>query len=227
MKSLVTGFLRSVLTWGEYVALRRLVTEFSIARYHRQGLRKIKAKGWMRPNKINLGCGSCVKEGYLNVDMFPGADLTLDLRLGLPFESNVSEQIMSEHFYEHVDYPDEAMTVAWDCFRILKPGGNLRFSVPDTEWPVRDYSQGIGASYFQAMKDNPHWHPPYCTTPMEHINSHFRQHGEHLFAYDFETLKKVLAEVGFIDITRLEFDPKMDSEHRRIGSLIVSAKKPA
>jgi citrate lyase synthetase len=62
---------------------------------------------------------------------------------------------------------------------------------------------------------------------MEHINAHFRQHGEHLFAYDLETMEKVLADVGFVDIRKLEHDPAIDSEHRRIGSLIVSAKKPS
>ena len=33
------------------------------------------------------------------------------------------------------------------------------------------------------------WHPAWCTTRLEHINFHFRQGGEHKFAYDFETLK--------------------------------------
>ena len=226
MKALATKLLKRTLTQGEYGALKKLLTEFDIARFHRQGLRRIKEKGWMSPNKLNLGCGSCTKADYLNVDMFPGADLTLDLRLGLPFNSNVSEQIISEHFFEHVDYPADAVVVVRDCFRVLKPGGKLRFSVPDTEWPLKDYSNGPDASYFVTMRQNPHWHPPHCTTRMEHINAHFRQHGEHLFAYDFETLAKVLSDVGFVAIRKLEYDPAIDSEHRRIGSLIVSATKP-
>ena len=46
-------------------------------------------------------------------------------------------------------------------------------------------------------------------------------------SYDEETLRKVLEEVGFGDISRVAFDPSIDSKHREIGSLVVIAQKPA
>jgi len=39
-------------------------------------------------------------------------------------------------------------------------------------------------------------------------------------------MRKKLAESGFDGIAKREFDPNVDSEHRRIGSLFVTAFKP-
>ena len=57
------------------------------------------------------------------------------------------------------------------------------------------------------------------------INYHFRQDGEHRFAYDHETLHHVLAEAGFRDIRRRAFDATLDTENRKIGTLYVDAEK--
>ena len=80
--------------------------------------------------------------------------------------------------------------------------------------------------YFKACCQHA-WHPKDCTTRLEHINYHFRQGGEHRYAYDFETAEKLLRGVGFSDVLLREFDPSLDSKHREIGSLFMSARKPA
>jgi predicted SAM-dependent methyltransferase len=226
MNKYIKSFALRLFSPGELSAMRRLRTEFRISRYHRNGLRQIRRKSWSRPTKLNLGSGTYRKEGYLNVDLFPGGDITLDLRRNLPFDSNCCELIFSEHFIEHIDYPDAAANLFRECLRILKPNGILRFSVPDTEWPLTDYAKGPDAEYFRATRENA-WHPAWCVTRLEHINFHFRQGDEHRFAYDEETARKVLESVGFQDVRRVSFDPKIDSKHREIGSLFISARKPA
>jgi predicted SAM-dependent methyltransferase len=223
---MVKRFLRHFFNPGELAALKTLHTERKISRYHRQGIAAIRKNDLSHPSKINLGSGKIVKSGYLNVDLFPGGDVTLDLRRPLPFDSNATEVIISEHFFEHVEYPGTVGALLKECLRVLKPGGTLRVSVPDTEWPLRDYCSGGESSYSQALRDNPRWHPPECETRIEHINYHFRQGGEHLFAYDFETLAKAFRAAGFVDVRRLDANPDLDSEHRLIGSLIVSGRKP-
>jgi len=108
---------------------------------------------------------------------------------------------------------------------VLSPGGELRFSVPGTEWPLTDYRDGAEAPYFKACDEHA-WHPKTCTTRMEHINYHFRQGTEHRFAYDLETAEKALKLAGSGDIRTRAFDPSLDSKHREVGSLFISARKP-
>lgn len=225
LKRLLKSIADNVLSEGERAALTALAFEFRVSSGHRKGLRLIRQHGWQRPKRLNLGSGESRKQGFLNVDLQRGGDLVLDLRRGLPFEDNSCELIFSEHFLEHVEYPEAIGRLLRECLRILQPGGRLTFSVPDTEWALRDYVLGDAAPYFQACREHSWWHPTYCTTRLEHINYHFRQDGQHLFAYDFETMKKILEQSGFAEVAVREFDPHLDSEHRRIGSLFGSASK--
>ena len=224
LKKTIGRVVRCFLSPGQEQAIRNLQVETKMAGQHRAGVRKIRRMGWTRPEKINLGSGPYLKKGFLNVDLCPVADAMLDLRRPLPFEDNCCSFIFSEHCFEHFDYPVAIGAVLRECRRVLKPGGVLSFSVPETEWPVRDYAGGDQAPYFENCRKL-NWHPPENRTRMEHINYHFRQGGDHRFAYDEETARKILAEIGFVEIRRREFDPALDSEHRKAGSLFMEAKK--
>ena len=69
-------------------------------------------------------------------------------------------------------------------------------------------------------------YPIWSNTRMEHINYSFRMGLHHRFAYDFETLEGLLQRAGFADVKRRAFDPELDSERRRVGTLYVEAVKP-
>jgi predicted SAM-dependent methyltransferase len=216
---------KQLLSAGETTALTNLLLEFKISKRHRNGLRWIEKNHEQSPKRINLGSGSVKKPDFLNIDLFPGGDVMLDLRRGLPFATSGTEFIFSEHFIEHVQYPDTVELLLSECLRVLVPGGKFRFSVPDTEVCIKDYSKGPNSEYFKACMLHK-WHPAYCTTMIEHINYHFRQSGEHLFAYDEETARKLLSKIGFVNIHRVEFDAVIDSKHREDASLFRIAEKP-
>ena len=72
-------------------------------------------------------------------------------------------------------------------------------------------------------------------TPCEIINMMFRMGTSHLFAYDYETLKLLLADAGFSEIRKLECDNYAHEVFRgmdrtepwyRTESLYVEALKP-
>ena len=70
------------------------------------------------------------------------------------------------------------------------------------------------------------WNPPWCKTQMEHVNYCLRQNGEHRWYYDEETMRRLLESVGFAGIHRREFDPNLDQEMRRVGTMYMECIKP-
>src|SRR5215469_13722542 len=80
-------------------------------------------------HKINFGCGTDIREGWINLDVaaLPGVDIVHDLnQLPLPFDSETAEQILSLDILEHLDY----IPFLKECHRILRPGGQVHISVP-------------------------------------------------------------------------------------------------
>lgn len=79
--------------------------------------------------RLNLGCGNDIKEGYINLDIFPlqGVDIVHDInQLPLPFENNYFDEIICLDILEHVEY----VPILKDLHRILKKGGVLKIRVP-------------------------------------------------------------------------------------------------
>ncbi|MDG3087801.1 methyltransferase domain-containing protein [Vibrio hannami] len=173
--------------------------------------------------KLNIGCGKKPKLGWVNIDLKPSADLTLDAREPLPFSDNSCSAIYSEHFLEHLEYPKQTYFFLKECFRVLEPGGEFSVAVPDTEWPIAEYLGTRNDGYFDIAKKQ--WHPEWCVTRMEHINQHFREYHDHKFAYDFETLEHVLYKAGFSVVRQREYDPQLDCPVRRTGTLYARASK--
>ena len=134
--------------------------------------------------RLHAGGGANVKIGWFNLDLSPSADLKVDLRRRLPLPDGCSSIVYSEHFLEHLDYPEPATFFVKECFRVLEPGGLFSIAVPDTEVILRSYVLGGTEEYYAERKK---WHPDWCTTQIEHIKLNFRQDFEHCFMYDFET----------------------------------------
>jgi glycosyltransferase involved in cell wall biosynthesis/predicted SAM-dependent methyltransferase len=215
--------LTAPLPGGLRDAVRTLFMEISFARMHRRGVRQARAYRTARHLQIHLGCGDNYKPGWVNIDLGKKADVTLDLRRALPFPAEAAAYIYGEHFFEHIDYPQPATLLLHEYYRLLEPGGALSLVVPDMELVLNAYVNGGTEEYYAAQQ---RWHPAWCETHMDHINYNFRQDGEHRYAYDFETLSKLLEHAGFVDVRRRAFDPALDRPERRVGSLYVSCKKP-
>jgi predicted SAM-dependent methyltransferase len=206
-------------------ALGKLRSELTITRAHSRATRKARLYTRQIGLKLNFGCGSNYKDGWLNIDLCDNADLQIDLRESIPLRSGSAQMVYSEHFLEHLDYPGDALHFLTECCRLLQPHGIFSAGVPDTAWPLLDYA-GVGDGRYLAVCERSRWHPDWCRTPMEHINHHFRQDSQHRFAYDFETLRSALETSGFGAIKQREFDATLDTERRRIGTLYVQAVRP-
>ena len=224
--SIIKKIIRKTTSTGLQKAFNSLDQEFETQKKHRLSLKKARVYKNRSDLKLHLGCGPNLKKEWINIDLNePLADLALDLRETLPFEDNSCLIIYSQHFLEHVDYPKEVDRLLKECWRILKPGGTFNVGVPDTKWPLFEYSKIESKGYFDLMKSS-EAHPAWCSTDLEHINFHFRQDGEHLFAYDEETLRHALSRNGFVSIKKRLFDPSLDTENRKIGTLYMCGSVP-
>jgi len=209
--------------WRPSYVFVNAIKESIILVFHVRGL--IQARRYRNAEglKLHLGCGTKIKKSWVNIDINPYADVSVDFRRRFPFPDKSCSIVYSEHVLEHFAYPDEVDLVLKECHRLLSDDGIISIGVPDTESPLIAYAEGENAPYFQLAKDI--WHPQWCQTRMEHINYHFRQGDEHKFAYDFETLKRVLEKAGFRNVERRKFDPDLDGEDRELGTLYVDGRK--
>jgi hypothetical protein len=76
------------------------------------------------------------------------------------------------------------------------------------------------------------WRGTGTETPMEIVNSFFRQRYEHQFLYDWSTIEKMLLRAGFDQVSRVSFgvairspSTVLDAEKYQWESLYVEALK--
>ncbi len=80
--------------------------------------------------KLNLGCGTDIREGYVNLDIIKrqGVDVVHDVnRFPYPFKTSYFDEIYASHLLEHAE---DVLKVLEELYRILKPGGMLIAKVP-------------------------------------------------------------------------------------------------
>lgn len=79
---------------------------------------------------LNLGAGSDVREGYVNVDVvkLDGIDVVHDLdEAPWPFDADISDEVLALDIFEHVEQP---LTFVSECHRVLRPDGLLTVRSP-------------------------------------------------------------------------------------------------
>lgn len=183
----------------------------------------------MGPIKLNVGCGTDYKEGWINIDNnsddnIEELDLNWDLRNPLPYKDNSVDFIFNEHFIEHLTV-EEGQAAIKDFMRILKPGGVLRIATPDLEVTIDKYLH-VPIEKDPGIKK---FHLEHIKTRAERINIGFRAWG-HKWIYDWEELDRRLKEAGCVKIARCKLrDSKhkdlRDLETRDESTLIVEVEK--
>jgi predicted SAM-dependent methyltransferase len=219
----IKTYLKSRTTLAFRQAIRHVEKEWHENRRQWSGVKRAPRFLDGLPLKLNLGSGPNAKPDWLNIDWFdPRADLQIDLRERWPFPDGSVSRIYSEHVFEHFEFCVEVPHFLSESLRVLKAEGQFDVGVPDTDWPLRGY----GDPHHDYWRFAPTVHPQSCESQLDHINYHFRQGEEHKYAWDEETLAKSLQRSGFVSVVRRPFDPALDSESRRVGTLYMRASKP-
>ena len=176
--------------------------------------------------RLNLGCGSTVPKGWVNVDYALGARLSrlplfrslnrkikffnLDwddeifihnLTKKFPWEDNSIDAIYSSHALEHFT-KEQGLFLFREAYRVLKPGSVIRFVLPDFRYYVDEYMKGnLAADDFLKTIGVLYRH----RHPLKDKLAPFFMF-PHKCMYDTPSLIKAMRGVGFKAAERLPFE---------------------
>lgn len=203
--------------------------------------------------KINLGCGSQVIDGWINVDYSLGAHFmkiplfrALNRKLKLfaldwspsivlhnitkkfPWDDKSVDVIYSSHALEHLT-KEQGADCLMECHRVLKKGGVIRIVVPDLAVVVNDYTSGnlAGSDFLETLG---------CVyTPSKSLKNILwpSQQIPHLHKcmYDQKSLIAIMDTLGFEVQPQSAFDSAIkdirliELESRCKNALIIEGKK--
>ncbi|MFI9105440.1 class I SAM-dependent methyltransferase [Streptomyces fildesensis] len=204
---------RSVAPHGLARPLRAVLKELELQRSPQAG-QKVWPNGsdGSSPAKVQIGGGTRLLDGFLNIDAVPPADLLWDVREGIPLGDDTVELLFSEHFLDLLDFPRSAKEYARESLRVLAPGGRIVTGVRDAAFVLRNYSKP------SKRFDNVY---------LDLINHVFRGGDDDFrtWSYDQGELVQLFSEAGFETIGVWDFDPSVANPAREMGSVYVVATK--
>jgi predicted SAM-dependent methyltransferase len=139
--------------------------------------------------KLNLGCRTRTKPGWLNVDIdpHPGVDIVGDVADLSRFEDGEVSEIYGSHVLEHFPHP-QTLGVLKEWARVLEPGGKLYVAVPD-------FARCVELYHACGLND---WINRFLMGDQEYRTAY------HYSLFDEGKLSRLLAEAGFADSYRVE-----------------------
>ncbi len=189
------------------------------------------------PVLLQLGAGGNRPSGFINMDLSPAEGVVrANFAKRIPVADDSVDGAFTEHVLEHLEYETQARTFLAECRRVMKKGAVIRIIVPNAGAYLEAYAAG-GWDRLSTMRplDDRHtdcWLGTRYATRMELVNAVFRQHGEHRYAYDAETLLALLADAGFVQCAQCAFGEGKDARllidmpERRSESLYVEGVNP-
>lgn len=182
--------------------------------------------------KLNLGCGSHVPSGWVNVDYALGAwvaklpvfslinkkfklinfdwsdNIILhDLRKKFPWKDNSVDAIYSSHTLEHLSKA-EGRNFLRECHRVLKPNGIIRIIVPDLKATINKYMQGEIPADEVLDELYVGYDSPNDGALKQKLAPFIRF--PHKCMYDTPALLRLMSEIGFEVASKDAFESEID-----------------
>ncbi|NEQ47613.1 MAG: methyltransferase domain-containing protein [Leptolyngbya sp. SIOISBB] len=185
--------------------------------------RVLKLLSSKQPIRLDLGCGSIKREGFIGIDLSSRSDLPWNIEWGIPFPDNSIAEIRSDHFLEHLDLVQVIATLK-ECKRVLIPGGILDFSVPHLDPYIEAYCQKDFEWLEEKIPDIPIGQEKIYSTCLDRLGWLLIRSGEHKSVFDKESVIQKVQLAGFTDVKIREFATSRD-QNFRFSSIYVVARK--
>jgi predicted SAM-dependent methyltransferase len=166
--------------------------------------------------KLHIGCGTNIIDGWLNTDYYP-KPLTifhLDATKPFPFADRQFKYICSEHMIEHIPFP-YGIKMITECYRVLSLHGKLRISTPDLGFLIdlcRNDKNEVQHAYIEWASNEKINYVPFADEAFV-INNFVRDWG-HTFIYNEKVLRYLFEQAGFANITRCAINESSDEALR-------------
>ncbi len=149
------------------------------------------------------------------------ADISHDLRKGIPLSDDSVDVIYTSHLLEHLPY-QQLIKFTSECRRVLKRDGLFSVCVPNFEYYISAY---IKKTNFRSRDEM--FEPAVVDTDsfMDQINYVAYMDGHHHYMFDEENLVNTLKKSGFRDVRMRSFDPEVDLKERDYESIYAVAVK--
>lgn len=165
--------------------------------------------------KIHLGCGDHIIPGYLNIDMQDRVSedyLQWDLRQPLPLTIKNVQSIVSEHFWEHLDW-HSGLKLMKSCKDRMLNDAVFSLALPNFNLLVKKYLEKDWNFFRHCLVLAPD------RQLMQVINYSLYQYvdgiAEHKQMYDVEYALFTMKEAGFKSCREVEFNPLYNIESRK------------
>ncbi|MBI4397663.1 MAG: methyltransferase domain-containing protein [Candidatus Omnitrophica bacterium] len=202
---------------------------------------------------VQYGCGMSAPEGWLNFDAsptllfekipvlgrlytknssrFPKQVRYGNIVRGLPLAPGSCSGVFASHVLEHLCLFDFRAAIQ-NTYRLLQPGGRFRLILPDLEILARSYlvSEEPDAAEQLIRKiqmGHEQRHRTFFSFFADWLGSR-----QHLWMWDFKSVRKELEHAGFVDIAKKGFqdseDPKFSEVEERArfqDSFCIECKK--
>ncbi len=123
---------------------------------------------FQKQNRLNVGCGRNIMEGWINLDMMmlDGVDIIADLddcaNTALPMEDNMIDEFLLSHVIEHINSP---LPLMQELYRIAKPSAKLVMRVPhgasDDAWEDPTHVRAYFTNSFGYFSQPFYWRADY------------------------------------------------------------------
>lgn len=187
------------------------------------GHRRAKQLSKTKNIKLDLGSSGSIRKEFIGIDLSKGAGLRWDLTWGIPFLNDSVDEIRSDHFFEHLKV-DDLLFVLSECYRVLKKGSKLDFTVPHIDPYLKAYLKKDMTFLKKRVTDIPLEYKSIYNNPHDILMWLLYRNGDHKISFDRESIINKIKHVGFKSVKARKYNKKRDI-NKRFSSVYITAIK--